>query len=323
MLQQGKDTIRLSGNIKVDEIVNGVMIAVIGHNEDVTNSFIVDDFCFAGPLPCVDRPIIENDQFVAIVSGLGFAKDMPQNLIESLNGLTEYLIGFNSEDSAREASQIVKLIVAGNCISKKIRDQAADDSSAQSNQWAKKQKTNIADIMAKADSWLFQIGKFIEIDIMPGELDSTSYLLPQQEFHVGTLPKCSILKTVRCLTNPYSASINGIHIMGCSGQTVDSIRSYSGFEEALDILKQKLIWGHLAPTAPDSLISYPFADKDPFILKQSPHILFTGNQNHFNTQTFKNNDQDVRLISVPSFEDKLTCVLVNLKNLKCDYMAFN
>lgn len=322
MLQQGKDTIRLGGEIKVDELVNGVMIAVLGHNQDETNSFNVEEWCFAGPMACIERPIVEKDQFVVLISGLGFTKEMPLNLTESLNGLTEYLIGFNDEESAKESSQIVKLIIAGNCISKSARQMNTDEST--NNQWAKKQKVKTTEIMEVIDNWIFQIAKFIEVDIMPGEHDPASILMPQQPMHIGVLPKCSTLTNVRCLTNPYAAKINGTYLMGCSGQTVDSIRCYSALEETMDILKQKLIWAHLAPTAPDALHSYPFVDRDPFVLEHSPHVLFAGNQEHFNTQTFKNNsDQEIRLISVPSFEEKLTCVLVNLKNLKCSYMAFN
>ena len=87
------------------------------------------------------------------------------------------------------------------------------------------------------------------------------------------------------MTNPYAVKINGIYLMGCSGQTVDSIRSYLAFEETLGILKQKLLWRHLAPTVPDALHSYPFVDRGPFVLEHSPHVLFAGNQEHFNTQT--------------------------------------
>ena len=322
MLQQGKDTIRLAGAIKVDELVNGVMIAVIGHNKDEENLFEVEEYCFAGPMACIERPIVEKDQFVVLVSGLGFTKDMPLNLIESLNGLTEYLVGFNDEESAKESSQIVKLIIAGDCISKRTRQVNTDEST--NNQWAKKQKVKTTEIMEMIDNWIFQIAKFIEVDIMPGEHDPASIMMPQQPLHIGILPKCSTLTSVRCLTNPYAAKINGTCLMGCSGQTVDSIRSYSALEETLDILKQKLIWSHLAPTAPDALHSYPYIDQDPFVLKHCPHVLFAGNQEHFNTQTVKDNsNQEIRLISVPSFEERLTCVLVNLKNLKCSYMAFN
>ena len=321
MLQQGKDTIRLAGEIKVDELVNGVMIAVMGFNHDETNSFNVNEYCFAGPMTCIERPLIEKDQFVVLVSGLGFSNEMSLNLTESLDGLTDYLIGLNDEEASKETSQIVKLIIAGNCVSKKVRD--ADTEEESNNQWAKKQKTKVTNTMELVDSWIYQIGKFIEVDIMPGEFDASSILMPQQPLHIGILPKCSTLTSVKCLTNPYAVKINGTSIIGCSGQTVDSIRCYSAFEETLDILKQKLIWSHLAPTAPDALYSYPFIDKDPFVLEECPHVLFAGNQEHFNTQTFKNNNQEIRLISIPIFEEKLTCVLINLRNLKCSYMAFN
>ena len=45
-----------------------------------------------------------------------------------------------------------------------------------------------------------------------------------------------------------------------------------------------LRWGHLAPTAPDTLATYPFSDQDPFILDAAPHVLFAGNQPEFATR---------------------------------------
>lgn len=52
----------------------------------------------------------------------------------------------------------------------------------------------------------------------------------------------------------------------------------------LDLLSQTLTWRHLAPTAPDTLTCYPFADDDPFVLQQCPHVLFAGNQPAFETR---------------------------------------
>lgn len=48
----------------------------------------------------------------------------------------------------------------------------------------------------------------------------------------------------------------------------------------LDILKKTLEWGHVCPTAPDTMPSYPFADRDPYILTEEnmPNVLFSGNQ---------------------------------------------
>jgi DNA polymerase delta subunit 2 len=55
----------------------------------------------------------------------------------------------------------------------------------------------------------------------------------------------------------------------------------------LDLLSKTLTWRHLAPTAPDTLTCYPFADDDPFVLQQTPHILFAANQPQFETRVME------------------------------------
>jgi len=53
----------------------------------------------------------------------------------------------------------------------------------------------------------------------------------------------------------------------------------------LELMEQCLHWRHLAPTAPDTLASYPFDAFDPFIIQSTPHVLFTGNQPEFGRRT--------------------------------------
>jgi hypothetical protein len=50
------------------------------------------------------------------------------------------------------------------------------------------------------------------------------------------------------------------------------------------MLEAVLRWGHLVPTAPDTLTAYAFSDNDPFILADAPHVLFAGNQPAFATR---------------------------------------
>jgi len=59
---------------------------------------------------------------------------------------------------------------------------------------------------------------------------------------------------------------------------VADVLRYSEGDDALDALGRLLEWGHLVPTAPDTLAAYPFADNDPFVLRAAPHVLFAGNQ---------------------------------------------
>ena len=62
-----------------------------------------------------------------------------------------------------------------------------------------------------------------------------------------------------------------------------SIR-YSTHEDRLEIMDLSLRWGHLVPTAPDTLTTYPFVDHDPFVVRQVPHIFFAGNQPEFGSR---------------------------------------
>ncbi len=88
---------------------------------------------------------------------------------------------------------------------------------------------------------------------MPGEHDPSNHLLPQQPFHRSMFPLARSHNTFRSVTNPYDARIGGVRFLGCSGQNVDDIYRYSGIEDRLDILEATLKWGHIAPTAPDTL----------------------------------------------------------------------
>lgn len=87
------------------------------------------------------------------------------------------------------------------------------------------------------------------------------------------------------MTNPHEFQVDGLTFLGTSGQNVEDIYKYSTREDRLKILEAVLDWGHLVPTAPDTLGSYPFAMDDPFLLDAAPHIAFAGNQPSFQTGT--------------------------------------
>ena len=82
-------------------------------------------------------------------------------------------------------------------------------------------------------------------------------------------------------TNPYWTEVDGVSILGSSGQNVDDISRNSTIDDPLDALECLLRWCHLAPTAPDTLACFPFKEKDPFTIDQSPHVMFVGNQDCF------------------------------------------
>ena len=80
------------------------------------------------------------------------------------------------------------------------------------------------------------------------------------------------------VTNPHEFEVDGVTFLGTSGQNIDDIYKYSAEENRLKLLQKVLEWGHLVPTAPDTLTCYPLSDSDPFILQSAPHVFFVGNQ---------------------------------------------
>lgn len=86
------------------------------------------------------------------------------------------------------------------------------------------------------------------------------------------------------MTNPHEFEVDSISFLGTSGQNIDDIYKYSVEENRLTLLHKVLEWGHLVPTAPDTLTCYPLSDSDPFILESAPHVFFVGNQPSYSSQ---------------------------------------
>uniref|UniRef100_A0A2C9LU84 DNA polymerase delta subunit OB-fold domain-containing protein n=1 Tax=Biomphalaria glabrata TaxID=6526 RepID=A0A2C9LU84_BIOGL len=87
-------------------------------------------------------------------------------------------------------------------------------------------------------------------------------------------------------------------IMGTSGQAIDDILRYSEINSPLEALQKTLQWGHMAPTAPDTLGCYPFVNDDPFMITDDcPHIYFTGNQESYSSKIYKGQFHIVFLFS--------------------------
>lgn len=90
-------------------------------------------------------------------------------------------------------------------------------------------------------------------------------------------------------------------------------------------LTRTLEFRHMAPTAPDTLGCYPYAEEqeDPFVMRECPHVFFAGNQPRFESTLVEGpHDQRVRAIMVPDFCIERTCVLVNVDTLECRPLTF-
>lgn len=99
----------------------------------------------------------------------------------------------------------------------------------------------------------------------------------------------------------------------------------------LQILKSTLQWGHISPTAPDTMAVYPYSEDDPLIITPSllPDVYFAGNQPDFATELLSVSDghglqKQVRVICVPNFRETGKVVLCNILDpaRECITMTF-
>ncbi|PRQ76978.1 hypothetical protein AAT19DRAFT_12396 [Rhodotorula toruloides] len=94
-------------------------------------------------------------------------------------------------------------------------------------------------------------------------------------------------------------------------------------QQPLHPAQQTLEWSHIAPTCPDTLWCYPFSGKEPFVLKQTPHVYFFGNQPSFGTRLVESDDgKKVRIVLVPRFCESGEVVLVNTATLEVKVQRF-
>ncbi|XP_069170997.1 DNA polymerase delta subunit 2 [Procambarus clarkii] len=307
ILEDEVQRIQLVGNIDVPKLITGLVSAVLGKEGD-GGKFIVEDVCFAGLPTPVPREVIEEDRFVLLVSGLELSASVDSLL--PLELLVDYVSGHlgHSQEQAAVA-QVSRIIIAGNSVS-----------SAK----GEKEKPDKVKLMKELDDILTQIASVCPVDIMPGEFDPANNVMPQQPLHRCMFPKASVYSSMKSVTNPYECEIGGRAFIGMSGQNVKNISQCSTVEDPLDVLERLCEWGHLAPTAPDTLTAYPYYKEEPFVMDLCPDVMFAGNQESFGSRIMKGEGgHKVTLVSVPRFSSTSTCVLVNLRTLQCQPMCFS
>mmetsp|Transcript_15956 Transcript_15956/g.30002 ORF Transcript_15956/g.30002 Transcript_15956/m.30002 type:complete len:519 (-) Transcript_15956:185-1741(-) len=113
------------------------------------------------------------------------------------------------------------------------------------------------------------------VQVMPSYGEPTNASLPQLPFHRSLFRKLASSSGFRPVGNPCSLNFEGLEVLGHSGEAVKDLLRCARLEP-LQALQKCLEARHLAPTAPDTLMTQPFEDSDPFVLESVPHILFSG-----------------------------------------------
>lgn len=334
VLHETDENVVVVGDIEVHEHVTGIPVSLLGKQLNGGAKFQVTDICYAGPLLDVYKMSQPNEykepaDRLLIVSGFEFGFDSAldgkksSEVVKALKNLRKLITNdiSNNDEKGPSGYNVVKIIIAGNCIAPgytKAKSELIGASQSKDNR-------TIQEVFNLFDKYLFTLAQSgADIDVMPGKNDPTSFLLPQQPFHPKILPESGLLENVHPLTNPCLTNYKDNIILGTSGENIEAIRQYTRIESCTKILTNTLEWGHIAPSAPDNLSCVPFKEKDPFIIDFIPDIYFAGNQSQYAVTTYSTETKKkIQLISVPSFVQTLSGVLVNLSNLEAEEINFD
>ena len=261
---------------------------------------------------------------VILMSGLEVGKEESSSSLP-LQLLVDYISGSTVPASAlldaNSGANAARLLIAGNACAQSTSDAP----------------------MKELDAVISQMCSCLPVDIIPGPKDPTNSMLPQAPIHPCLLPSANSYKeALNCCPNPYSARIGGLKFLGTSGQPVEDMRKYTATRTVVDkmetdngtgmaedifvpathieALEACLRFRHLAPTAPDSIVAYPFTEEDPFIIDEEdvPDFFFAGNCGAFDTKIAG----DVRLICIPNFEETGQVVKVDLDTKEVTVLKF-
>ncbi|PHH53661.1 DNA polymerase delta subunit 2 [Ceratocystis fimbriata CBS 114723] len=275
---------------------------------------------------------------LAIVSGLSFSGNDASYALE-LNLLLEFLLG-ESGDPALQSSlaSVSRLIIAGNSIANdEPKEKLTEDKEKKPavKKYGYDSSTYNPVPSQLFDQFLFDLLPSMPITVLPGPKDPANVAYPQQPIHTAMFPlsrqyaaeptkdgaKTGWLDTV---SNPWEAEIDGWRVLGTAGQNVDDVFKYVGSDDRLGMMEAMCRWRCIAPTAPDTLYSYPFQDNDPFVIKDCPHLFFVGCQPSLSTRVIEGSDgQRVRLVTIPSFSKTHEICLIDMETLEVTKVKIN
>lgn len=309
------------------QVVSGVIAAVVGYEPDNSKGkFVVERLIYASPAwPQIIRANDDNARYIAIVSGLQLdgADDDDLGTVR-VKLLFDWLLGLMEDapngDDAVEVSSVGRLIVAGDSLRQDCRDRAV----SQNKLLVKKSEVNSAASLTLLDEKLSEVCRHLAVDLMSGPGDPTSVLMPQKPMHPVLFPRSGKWPMFHCRPNPWMFHLeDGGLVIGTAGQTIDDIHRYCDIADPLDRMAATVKWGHLTPTSPDTLPSYPNDDKvDPLMMPHRPSLYFAGNQDTFSWRN-DHADPGTLLVTVPRFRETGQMVLVDLGQRRCRSLTFS
>ncbi|KIS67108.1 DNA-directed DNA polymerase delta subunit POL31 [Mycosarcoma maydis] len=301
-------------------LITGVVAAVLG-TETRAGDFDVVDAVFASlpNQPSTKKSLQDpsrtkhadasQDQWVVLMSGLAIGGEAALESQLSMQLLVEYLTGELGVDADRSnASKIVAAVIAGNSLAPPTRIEEEE----KPKRYGQDQPNYSSAPTLALDQLLTDLCSVMPVHLLPGERDPASVAVPQQPIHFALLPRSGRFDSLHRHTNPAWISLGDRNLLGTSGQNIDDIFKYvdESDDARIEMALRTLEWGHLAPTAPDTLWCYPFKSTDPFVLKNRPDVLIVGNQPAYASAVYRFDSDDDEQSQAPELQNGCRVVLV-------------
>jgi len=237
--------------------------------------------------------ISDQGPFVAFMSGLNFGA-LERNS-QALRHAAAFLLGQSDREHDKQLSSTIQwLIVAGGTFAEGGAMVGLDD----------------------ADSFFAELAAVVSVDLMPGGHDPTNLSLPQMPLSPHLFKRARQCQDFHAVTNPYECSLDGLHMLGHSGQPAEDLLRCTRAASPLAALEMSLKAMHLAPTVPDTLAAMPSAGPDPFVIEQVPHLLFSGGHDAaaYSWHGARCGSTGTLCLCVPAFHRQPAIVLVNMRD---------
>jgi len=167
----------------------------------------------------------------------------------------------------------------------------------------------------------------MEVFVISGKEDPVEAMYPQPPMHKCLFPKSTQFASFHLLSNPSRIRIPlsekdnlpVLDIIATDGEPIQDALKFSDVASGLEMGTRFLEWGHLCPTAPDTLPLHPGVEDDVFIIKDKlPNFFLIGNQKEFGSKEWKG----TKIISVPLFSATATAVVLT-QNFDVRPLQFN
>ncbi len=291
----------------MNDLVTGVVVGVVGQEHAESGDFMVEQIIYPYEVTTnttTNTTMKSNGKYICFLSGF--------TMNHSLEMAIDYLNGWNA--SQEEVQSFLKNVVRVCWMGANSMDTIVDSTMELFDHQQSKSHPNYQLI----DSAMESLVQTIDVDVIPSfsECLGTNVSLPQQPIYKAFLPKSSIYQTCHLVTNPYEFKIDDCKILVLPQESLQDIRLYSSKTSDLQIVKQLLTYGHICPTAPDTLDCYAFTDKDPFVLTEH-YAMVVCTSAHCNTVQYEMiqwNQHSTLLVIIPYFTKSNQLVFVNINN---------